>query len=79
MKTQKTNANALKGKFYELLNIDGSVMDRIKINYVREEIRPSIRHEDGSVSPPFFYIELSDKGGGWYRYHGNGFDRIVDK
>ena len=72
-------ASELKGKIYELLNIDGSVMDSIKINFVREETTPIIEHEDGSISPAFNYILLSEKGGGWYRYYGDGFERILDR
>ena len=80
METEKIITNSkLIGKFYELLNYDGSVMDKMKINFVTEITESSIKHEDGSFSPSFTYTLVSEKGGGWYRYNNNAYDRIVDK
>ena len=67
----------LIGKYYELLNIDNSVMVRFKINHVREVITPSIEHDDGSISPQRTSVMVSEKGSGWYTIYGGLTDRIT--
>jgi len=67
----------LVGKYYELLNIDSSILDRIKINYVREETEKAETHQDGSFSPSHTFLLLSENGNVWYHYYGNNYDRIT--
>ena len=64
------------GKHYELLNIDGEIMDRIKINFCRKEVNTYHDKETG-VSHTTTSFLVSEKGGGWYRYYGNRFDRLM--
>jgi hypothetical protein len=68
----------LIGKYYELLNIDNTVMVRFKINHVKEMITPSIKHDDGSISPQRTSVMVSEKGSGWYTIYGGITDRITN-
>lgn len=67
----------LIGKYYEMLNIDGSSMIRFKIKKVKKEIIPVVYHSDGSVSPSRIDILVSENGSGWYKIYGGTSDRIV--
>jgi|LakMenEpi03Aug12_release.lakeMendotaPanAssembly.Ray.scaffolds.fasta_scaffold300988_4 hypothetical protein len=65
----------LIGKYYELF-IDKSVIVRFKIKHVRELVIPSIKYDDGSISPQRKSIMVSEKGSGWYTIYGGLTDRI---
>lgn len=69
--------NNLLGKYFEMLNIDGSVMLRFKINLAKEETTPMQNYEDGSVSQSKTHIFVSETGSAWYRIYGGKTDRIV--
>ena len=69
----------LKGKYFSLLNFDGSLLKKIKIDFVRKETSNSITHPDGSFSPTFTYSLVSEDGHGWYRVYGGNFDTITSK
>ena len=70
-------ADSLVGKYFELLNIDGSVMHRFKIKHVKKETTPSIEHSDGSRSPSTEHIWVSAEGSGWFRLYGGKTDRVI--
>jgi hypothetical protein len=72
------DADSLVGKFFEMLNIDDSVMHRFKIKYVKQETTPSIEHSDGSRSPSREHILVSAEGSGWFRLYGGKTDRVVE-
>ena len=72
-------ADSLVGKFFELLNIDDSVMHRFQIKQVKQETTPSIDHSDGSHSPSREHTLVSAEGSGWYCLYGGKTDRIVEK
>jgi len=69
-------ANKLIGKYFEMINIDGSIMVRIRINYIKIEITPLLIHVDGSVSPSRKNVFVSENKAGWYRVYKT--DRIVN-
>lgn len=71
--------NTVKGKYFEMLNIDGSVMHRFQINHVREDTTPSVEHEDGSISSLRVHLLVSAEGSGWFRVYGGMSDRIVEQ
>ena len=71
--------NSVKCKYFEMLNIDGSVMHRFQINHVREDTTPSVEHEDGSRSPSRVHLLVSAEGSSWYRVYGGMSDRIVEQ
>ena len=66
----------LKGKFYELLNADNSVMTRFKINHVRTVTSQLIEHPDGSISAPKETTFVSENGNVWFQIYGGSTDRI---
>jgi hypothetical protein len=69
----------LIGKFYEMLNLDDSVMHRFKIKHVRTETTPAIDHSDGSHSPSKTHVLVSAEGSGWFRLYGGKTDRVVEE
>lgn len=71
--------NSVKGKYFEMLNFDGSIMHRFQINYVREHTTPAVEHEDGSRSPSRVHLLVSANGSGWFRVYGGASDRIVEQ
>jgi hypothetical protein len=71
--------NSVKGKYFEMLNIDGSVMHRFQINHVREDTTPSVEHEDGSIRSLRVHLLVSAEGSGWFRVYGGMSDRIVEQ
>jgi hypothetical protein len=68
----------LIGKFYELLNIDNSIMVRFKINHTKYEVIPAKDHSDGSHSPSHEILMVSENGSGWYVVYGGSTDRIIN-
>jgi len=71
------NNTELRGKIFQLLNLDNSVMEEFIITHVRVEKEESKTHEDGSVSPLTHYTLVSDNGSGWHRLCGSSF-KIID-
>ncbi|HRQ17746.1 MAG TPA: hypothetical protein PL085_11765 [Agriterribacter sp.] len=71
--------NSVKGKYFEMLSIDDSIMHRFKINHVREDTTPAVEHEDGSRSPSRVHLLVSAEGSGWFRVYGGMSDRIVEQ
>lgn len=76
-KNEENEYYELIGKFYELLNLNGSVMARIKINYVRRIHEDGIKNNDESFSPAHSYIQVSENGSAWFTFYGGNYDRIV--
>jgi len=68
----------LIGKFYEMLNLDDSVMHRFKIKHVRIDTTPAIEHSDGSRSQSRTHILVSAEGSGWFRLYAGKTDRVVE-
>ena len=68
----------LKGKLFELLNIDGSVMESFIISHCKTEIIESKEHSDGTISPQHTQTLVSQNGSGWHIVHGGNSDRITN-
>jgi len=68
----------LIGKFYEMLNLDDSVMHRFEIKHARIVTTPDIEHSDGSRSPSRTHVLVSAEGSGWFRLYGGKTDRVVE-
>jgi hypothetical protein len=66
-------------KYYVLYNFDGLIIIKFKINYVKTEESEAIKHDDGSFSPSFTRISVSDKGFGWYGLDNSGSNNIVEE
>jgi len=77
--TPSTKPEELIGAYYELLNIDNSIMDRIVIKEAEWHFTKEKIHADGSVSPTTKHMMVSENGTGWYRVYGSGNDRIFKK
>ena len=71
------SCNDFIGKYYELLNIDGSIMGRIKINFCKKEKNIYYDKETGLSHTTISFL-VSENESGWYKYYGNRFDRVVN-
>ena len=66
------------GKYFEMTNIDGSIMEKFEITHVRNCVRKAVEHPDGSYSPTRVFVEVSGNGFSWWRDYGDHQGRIVE-
>jgi hypothetical protein len=57
----------LKGKYYSELNMNGGIITKFKINFVKIDVRDSVNHSDGSFSPRYEVTLVSENGSSWYK------------